>query len=177
MLRRVFCATILVSGFNVGALAAGSPEYLLRLETRGFSTFACNGFESETLVFRDGLVTDTVRRDTGVLNLARYQSSTAALARLGEALSQNRVGVEHGGCAVDFFEPNASYGFTLTWFGKGDRSNTFTATAPAGSPCPESTDAIFRALADFLSDASGDPHGAHEELQGEATPPCDDVAP
>jgi hypothetical protein len=153
-----FCA------FAAASQASSPRSFLLRIEGRVDSTFSCQGVDSETLIFHDGLVIRKAVADDGVSTFTRWEASQEAVRRLLQALGENRVGVAHGSCVVDLAQPNSFFDFTIAWFGRFGRKNVFTVTSRSGQGCPESTNAIFKAIGDFLSTASVDPGGEQVEL-------------
>lgn len=159
-----------------GALGSAQPstaaDFWLRVESRMDSTFPCQGSESETLIFHDGLVTRKSVAQDGAATFTRMQAPPEAVWRLADALARNRVGFAPGDCAVDFVQPNASFAFTITWFGRAGRTHTFSVTSPSGEPCPASTDAIFAAIDEILRVASTAPGAVQVELPLAPVPPC-----
>lgn len=147
-----------------------SESFLLRIDGRVDSTFTCQGEEVETLVFHDGLVVRKAIAETGLITLLRLQAPPAALRRLTEALGKNRVGIAKGDCVVAVPVPNAFFDFTVTWFGRSGRRNTFAVTSRPGELCPASTRAIFDAIEEFLRAASLDPGGERVEMTSDAGP-------
>ncbi len=162
------------STFNPApALSAGG--FWLHIESRVDSTFLCQGSESETLIFHDGLVTRKSVSQDGVKTFTRMMASPDTVRRLADALGRNKVGTALGGCAVNFGQPNDSFEFTITWFGKPGRTHTISVTSPSGEPCPERTNAIFAAIEEFIRAASTAPGAEQVELTFDPGPPCGKV--
>jgi hypothetical protein len=142
-----------------------SPRsFLLRIDGRVDSTFACQGSNIETLIFQDGLVVRKALSDVEVVTLMRLMAPREAVRLLTETLSENRVGLARGNCVVDLAQPNTFFDFTITWFGRFGRKNVFTVTSRSGERCPDSTNAIFKAIQEFLSTVSTDPEAEQVEF-------------
>jgi hypothetical protein len=154
--------------------AAGG--FWLRLEGKHDSTFFCQGSESDTLIFRDGLVLRETASQTGVITLTRMKGPAKALRDLADALSENRIGFAAGDCAVDAAQPNASVELNLTWFGKPGRVHSIAVTSPGGEPCPPGTNAIFAAIEGLLAAASTAPGAEQVETSFDPGPPCGGAA-
>jgi hypothetical protein len=168
-----------------GALAApsrgaGAPEaFLLRVRTQVFAASLCDRSTTETLVFRDGLVVESERRERGVIVLRRSRASSAAMADLASALTRDRVGFERGGCAVEApAEPGRFYEFAIDWFGEAGRRNSFSLTSAGdGAPCREETAGVFEATQRALTSARAAAGAQTAQVEFAPSVFCEHAAP
>ena len=172
--RLLLCGCLWSTIASSEALAAGG--FWLRLEGQTESTFFCQGSESDTLIFRDGVVIRETVSQTGVTTLSRLEAPEKAIRDLADALTEHRIGFAVGDCAVGAGQPNASLELTITWFGKPGRVHSFSVTSPGGEPCRPDTNALFAAIEGFLAAASTAPGTERVETSRDPGPPCGGAA-
>jgi hypothetical protein len=168
-----------------GALAASSrgasaPEsFLLRIRTQVYAASVCDRSTTETLIFRDGLVVESLRSERGVLHLARFRAPSAAVAELNAALSRGRIGHESGDCQLEVpAAPGRFYEFGVDWFGEAGRRNSFVLTSAAGgSPCREETAALFDAIENLVASARAAAGAQTAQLPFPRSAFCEGVSP
>ncbi len=146
---------LLLSG-SAPTLAAAAPRLWLRLEHTRHTTFTCSGTETETFIYRDGLVVQRTLAENGVATFVRAKAPARALADLGNALSANKVGTVEGDCRLDAFQPNEFFATTVTWLGKPPSKNTFSVKSE-GQACSAAENRIANALQQFVARAVSNP--------------------
>jgi hypothetical protein len=111
--------------------------------------------ESETLIYRDGLVLFRTLTNQK-LELSRRQLTASYLASLSRSLEQNRIGqLQANHCIGPSVFPNEiTYSSVVTWFGKPGRQNRLSFSDVAQVACPPQVDNIFQELLDSGSPAN-----------------------
>jgi len=113
-------------------------------------------FEKEVLVFRDGLVVERFSArylDVDYQIFLRSQPLPEDFDRLEKALADFRVGQVVGNCTSRMVpRPEESF----TWFGRGERQNTFLVGKRFAEPCSSETEGlILELLTFFLNSGAG----------------------
>lgn len=108
--------------------------------------------DSEALIYSDGLVIwKSMRSGEDLVTLSRGLADPLALARLKQALSDNRVGLlRANGCKPASNDPTGfHYTAVLTWFGKAGRQNRLEINTNPVTICSAEVNNVVFALDEF----------------------------
>ena len=137
--------------------AQTSTSLILRFKVTATSDFSGGTSLSESLIFNDGLVIAREVDEGGRCNLLRSSASRASMRNLQRALTENRVAAQAGGCTIKELIDNFLVEKQVTWFGRGQRQNTYRTGNRMGDLCPDSTAQIERAIQAALAEAFNSP--------------------
>jgi hypothetical protein len=110
--------------------------------------------DSETLIYRDGLViVKSMRSGEDRVSLSRGLADPLELARLKQALSDNRVGIlRANGCKAAPHGPTGfQYTAILTWFGNAGRQNRLEINTNPVTLCSTEVNNVVFALDELWS--------------------------
>lgn len=172
MVKRVLGLVLYCLIGHAGTVAGGDRSYWLRFTGVRDTTIGC-GSESETYVFRDGVVVMKTIFGVGMTEARRGRASSFGLKELRRLLQENAVGELEGTCGLPFFQPNDELTFAVTWFGPGGRTTTIELTSPFGTPCPGSVVAIYEGVHRFIVGALYQGDVEIVEFASPPVPPCD----
>jgi len=108
--------------------------------------------QREDLVFRDGVVVETVKdrfRDLKTHLLFRFQARPESFDKLVKALSDARVGQQTGNCTYPRLVPRPLQ--VYTWFGRGQRQNTLLIGTQFTEPCSREIEDLLQVIVDFFN--------------------------
>ena len=122
-------------------------------------------YNSEFAIFRDGLVTGTIRAP-GRTQVVRARGTLEEVRQLQRVLSQSRFGAEPGRCYYrDQPGQGAVYRSAITWFGRtGERKTTVTIGDPFAVLCSDGFIVSIEAIQQFYFDAVARPDAQFEDL-------------
>jgi hypothetical protein len=143
----------------VGATPAAGDERAPLVRYRVILTEGIEGKQvvRESLVFRDGLLLEQVTDGSSECTLFRKRLSDHEMDQLKATLAANRVGVQSGSCASDDAPGEYHIERVLTWFGRGNRQNTYVIGTALGPRCPSDVLMIDRTIQTVLATASDGP--------------------
>lgn len=107
--------------------------------------------QREDLVFRDGVVIETVKgrfRDLKTHLLIRSQARPESFDKLLKAFTDARIGQQSGNCTYPRLAPRPLQIFT--WFGKGQRQNTLLIGTQFKETCSREIQDLLQVIGDFL---------------------------
>jgi hypothetical protein len=154
----VAALAVLYSGSSEAQVASSRP--LLRVESTVSSPFFNTIQVSDQFIFNDGLVIRTTQfkkyTDNAIVGceLTRFMASAGSLASLKNTLNANRVGLLEGECIVATVLDDFVSVDRVTWFGRGERRNSYrTWTANDPETCGGEA-AIARKIGDLGATAT-----------------------
>jgi hypothetical protein len=132
---------------------------LLYVTSAESADFGANWSERQVYIFRDGTVLvaalgersgEALPTGGGVLS---GKASPERMRDLAEALAHLKVS-STADCSIDPPDAPLEWFFKFTWFGAGDRTNTFKATQDAGTRCPREVEDLISAVQLVINSAS-----------------------
>ena len=144
-LRKIAVGLVVLFSTSAALLQAQQPSpksLLLRISSLTGPPLSSEppSIRSETLVFRDGLVIETVRDlKTNSCIVRRGQKAPSAMAGLQRLLAANNVRQQKGNCGVTPLVLTGEVHYVFTWFGRGQIQNTFRVGDEFPEECPAST--------------------------------------
>ncbi len=137
-----------------------SVKPLLYFNSAVSSDYSAHWQKRQVYIFRDGTVLNVAMSEVYSADLplgASVFSGKAAPDRmkaLGAALAAARAG-EQTDCFYDPPDAPFDWYFGLTWFGAGERKNTFLVGQTPGSRCPREAEALIDAIEAVIRSAYG----------------------
>ncbi len=135
---------------SVAPLFAAPQSLLLRYEFN--FQFEAPAIHVEDLIYRDGLVIETIEQE-GKVTWRRCAASKEARAALAASLAANHIGsleAPEGCLTFSPYPTNASYyGVTLNWFGVPPRTNRLEFMGTANEICPQEVGLLAADLTAF----------------------------
>ena len=149
--------------FATETQSAGAPapsSLLIRYHVTSTEALAGATSTGDSLIFRDGLIIENFIGGDGHCLVVRSTALIGMLKELQHALSSNNVGFQSGNCASQDAPGDYQVERQVTWFGRGERQNTYKIGTALGALCPSGTLEIDSAIQSLLTTAK-DKHVAH----------------
>jgi hypothetical protein len=148
--RIVLAAALVLLALPAGAAAPSGFDQSPLLHVR-WETFTIAGERLETTIqiHLAGATELVETREDGPARIVRGMAPAGSLAALNAALKAGQIGLERGGCGEP--NPDGAVEYDITWYGKGERFNSFRVGASlqgCSSALQRIIDSIF-----FLTDA------------------------